>query len=35
MISTTPGYVMVRLDLGQPLGGEIEISLEEAGFINT
>lgn len=34
MISTTPGYVMVRLDLGQSLGGEIEISLEEAGFFN-
>jgi hypothetical protein len=34
MIAQTPGYLIVRLDLGQSLGGEIEISLEEAGFFN-
>lgn len=34
MISQTPGYLFVRLDLGQSLGGEIEITLEEAGFFD-
>lgn len=34
MISQTPGYLQVRLDLGQSLGGEIEITLEEAGFFD-
>lgn len=34
MVSTTPGYLVVRLDLGQSLGGEIEITLEEAGFFD-
>lgn len=32
MISSTPGYITVRLDMGQSLGGEIDITLEEAGF---